>query len=175
MLDLVTPPGSRSSYITASPVHRPSVWPLPRLSCSPSIIRSDADSVEIGYDADVSSHRFVPVFAVHDGVISFAAKSSTGYTVSLDHVGGWSTHYGHLEHMFTLSTDRFRGRRKERVRAGDIIGYSGRDPVRIAFEIWRSIDDGHVPVDPTDHLRDSVVLPWSDPTDAQQPAIKIAA
>lgn len=102
-------------------------------------------------------------------------QSGIGHVVTLDHPGGWSTHYGHLEHMFTLATDRFRRRRKQRVRAGDVLGYAGRDPLRIAFEIWRTDDDGQHPADVADLLRNALVLPWSDPTKPKQPAIKLAA
>ncbi|MEJ7598518.1 MAG: M23 family metallopeptidase [Kofleriaceae bacterium] len=148
------------------------MWPLPELAARPTIIASTASGIELGYDDDVSQNRFVPVFAACDGVITFAARSTAGYTVSLDHAAGWSTHYGHLEHMFMLATDRFRSRRKERVRAGDVLGYSGRAPVRVTFEVWRAGDAGHTTADPAARLRNALVLPWSE---LRTPASNLAA
>ena len=165
MLDPLIPRSPRN----ALPAVRPWVCPLPKLDSDPRVLSTDRRGVVLGYATDVSAaERFVPVFAAHDGAIVFAAETATGFTVTVDHAGGWSTHYGELEHMFTLATDRFRNRRKERVRAGDIIGYSGRDPVRVAFEIWRSTDDGREPVAPDEHVRKFLILPWSDPSRSKQ-------
>jgi murein DD-endopeptidase MepM/ murein hydrolase activator NlpD len=156
-----------------APAVRPWICPLPKLESEPRVLSSSGRRIVLGYGTEVAaSERFVPVFAAHDGAIVFAAKATTGYSLSIDHAGGWSTHYGDLEHMLTLSTDRFRNRRKERVRAGDIIGYSGRDPVRVSFEIWRTTDDGREPVAPAEHLRQFLVLPWSDPTQSKRPVAK---
>lgn len=169
MLDPLIPRSTRN----AMPAVRPWVCPLPKLDSDPRVLSNSARGVVLGYATDVSTaERFVPVFAAHDGAIVFAAKTASGYTVSVDHAGGWSTHYGDLEHMFTLATDRFRNRRKERVRSGDIIGYSGRDPVRVAFEVWRSTDDGREPVDTAEHIRKFLVLPWSDPARVKQPVAR---
>ena len=57
--------------------HGPWVWPLPRLDgVAPcvlaSIDESPRDSIDIGYVGRSSSPGFVPVFAAHDGVITYA-------------------------------------------------------------------------------------------------------
>ncbi|MBX3156780.1 MAG: M23 family metallopeptidase [Deltaproteobacteria bacterium] len=139
--------------------------------------RGEHPYAEIVYDDHPASH-FVPVLAVQDGVITYAGgvtiecagKKVRRYSIALDHPGGWSTRYGDLEHMFSMPVDRFAKRRKQRVRAGDVLGYASRDPVHVGFELWRCDDEGCGPVDPAKYLRDWLVRPWSDtPDQTKQP------
>jgi hypothetical protein len=44
--------------------------------------------------------------------------------ICLDHAGGWSTQYADLAHVLATPTDRFRRRRKTRVRASDVLGHA---------------------------------------------------
>jgi len=125
-------------------------WPLPRLAGeSPRIINHAHDDrlgVDLGYSRVAFAELFVPVYAARGATISFAARVASGYAVTIDHGGVWSTHYAHLEQMFVTPT-LDRQRRRTRVRAGDVIGYAGRDPSHVRFEVWRwTARDGYVPL-----------------------------
>lgn len=150
--------------------HRSWVWPLPRLDgVAPCILQPAgnllSDGIEIGYPARSSSPSLVPVFAVQDGIVTYAGSTSVGSTLSIDHQGGWSTHYSELEHLLARPTDRFRRRRKERVRAGDVIGHACRSSLRIRFGLSRLNDDGSVDQDPSSWMRGWSLLPWfAEPT-----------
>jgi murein DD-endopeptidase MepM/ murein hydrolase activator NlpD len=145
--------------------HRPWLWPLPRLDgVAPSIVAPQHDEapqgVEIGYQARSSSPGLVPVFAVQNGIIAYAGTGEAGPTLCIDHPGGWSTQYSELEHLLARPTDRFRRRRKERVRAGDVIGHVRRSTLRLRFALSRLIDDGCVEQDPTAWMPAWSMLPW---------------
>lgn len=114
-------------------------WPLPRLAGEhPRVIshaNDDRLGVDIGYEHLAFTELFVPVFAVQGGTVSFAAEVTSGFAVTIDH-GRWSTHYAHLERMFVTPT-LGRRRRRARVHAGDVIGYAGRAPNHVRFELWK--------------------------------------
>ena len=139
-------------------------WPLPRLDgASPCILTPTdplLDTIEIGYQDRSSSQERVPVLAVHDGIIPYAGTGADGATICIDHLGGWSTQYSELEHLLARPTDRFRRRRKQRVRAGDVIGYASRSELRIRFALSRLTDDGCVAVDPVASMPAWSMLPW---------------
>lgn len=137
-------------------------WPLPRLAGeSPRIIRHANDErlgLDVGYDRMGFAELYVPVFAARGGTISFAAHVTSGYAVTIDH-GAWSTHYAHMERMFVTPT-LGRRRRRARVRAGEVIGYAGRDPAHVRFELWKwSARDGFVAFDATRMMHKWLVLP----------------
>ena len=138
-------------------------WPLPRLAGeAPRIVAHANDGrrgVDIGYERLAFSQLFVPVYAVRAGTVSFAAQLTSGFAVTLDHGGVWSTHYAHLEKLFVVPT-LGRRRRRARVRAGEVIGYAGRDPSHVRFELWQwTARDGFVPVRATLMMRHWHVLP----------------
>jgi len=60
--------------------------------------------------------------------------------VVLDHGPPWATFYQHMSEMFVDATQRARS--GQRVRAGDILGYVGADPLdgeglmHLHFEVW---------------------------------------
>lgn len=142
-------------------------WPLPRLAGeSPRIIAHANDgrrAVDIGYELLAFSQLFIPVYAVRSGTVSFAAELASGCAVTIDHGGVWSTHYAHLEKMFVAPT-LARRRRRARVRAGEVIGYAGRDPSHVRFELWKwTARDGFVPVRPSLVMRHWLVLPQLEP------------
>ncbi len=181
MFDIATTRISHSHARNAPDV-RPWIWPLPKIDDRTPTIRSLTCGVhpyaELAYEGGDPALRFVPVFAVQDGVITFAGKVTSRcegktfarYSMCLDHAGGWSTRYGDLEHMFSVCVDRFARRRKQRVRAGDILGYASRSPLRLPFELWRADDDHYGPVAPEQHMRNWLVLPWSDTPTARRQA-----
>ena len=145
-----------------------SVWPLPHhYDLSPTVLGRGTDSerlaVDIGYDGmNPRRNPFVPVFAAQDGTIAHVDQTGRGHAITLDH-GHWFTHYSDIEHAFVMKRARATGRR-ERVRAGDILGYV-RWPAHLRFELWHFNDDGElVPVDPEPHLDQWITLP-----DLEQP------
>jgi hypothetical protein len=149
---------------------KPWVCPLPRLDgVNPSFLltrdRARTDGlVQIGYRDRASSPDFVPVFAAQDGIITYAVRAEQGTTLCLDHPGGWSTQYSELEHVLALSTDRFRRRRKVRVRAGDVLGHV-RGSLQVRFGLSRLIEGEWVVIDPVEFLHAWSILPWfAEPT-----------
>lgn len=74
---------------------------------------------------------------------------------AIDHADGHASSYSGLAHVLALSTDRFRRRRKERVRAGAVIGYLQAGTGRLLLEISRD----HRPVDASLELLDAVAVP----------------
>lgn len=150
---------------TAAHLH-PWVWPLPRLDgATPRVLsfwEPSQGSVDIGYQDRATERSPVPVFAVQDGIVSYAATATDGALVCLDHAGGWSTQYSILEHLPIRPTDRFRRRRKERVRAGDLIGHVRRSTPRIRFALSRLVDDESATQDPFAWMTEWSMLPWFD-------------
>jgi hypothetical protein len=146
--------------------HRSWVWPLPRLDgLSPCIIettlaRPGPEGIALGYPMRSSSPDLVPVFAAQDGIVTYAGNGASGSTICIDHAGGWSSSYGELEHLLARPTDRFRRRRKERVRAGDVIGHAPRSILRIRFGLSRIADDECVEQDPAPWMPAWSMLPW---------------
>ncbi len=143
----------------------PWVWPLPRLDgAAPCILATagglPADGVELGYPGRSRSSSLVPVFAAQDGIVTYARSAADGSMLSIDHAGGWTTHYSELEHLLTRPTDRFRRRRKERVRAGDIIGHARRSMLRLRFALSRLTDEGCVAQEPVVWMTNWSMLPW---------------
>lgn len=150
---------------TASSPARPHawVWPLPRLDgIAPSIVAAHPDAVELGYPERSSALGLVPVFAAHDGVIAYATGAGASPTVCIDHPDGWSTQYAELEHLLTAPVDRFRRRRKPRVRAGDVLGHARRATLRLRFGLSRLTDDEPRAIDPAALLPRWSILPWFD-------------
>ncbi len=152
-----------NAHVSAPP--RSWIWPLPRLDgVAPYIIQPTGspalDGVTIGYRERSSSPGLVPVFAAQDGIVTYAGSTGSGSTLSIDHAGGWSTQYSELEHLLARPTDRFRRRRKERVRAGDVIGHASRSSLRIRFGLSRLTDEGGVDQDPSSWMQAWSLLPW---------------
>lgn len=157
-------------------------WPLPRLAGEhPQIIsfaNDDRLGVDIGYRQLAFNDLFVPVFAAHAGAVSYAAQVTSGFAVTIDHGGMWSTHYAHLEQMFVTPT-LGRRRRRARVEAGDVIGYAGRTPNHVRFELWRwTRRDGFVPVRSSAFMREWLTLPQFEhhaASVAQHVALRVSA
>jgi murein DD-endopeptidase MepM/ murein hydrolase activator NlpD len=82
----------------------------------------------------------VPVLAVRDAKVWSAGMTPRGYSVVLDHGPPWASYYTHLSEMFVQPTQR--GQSGQRVRAGDVIGHVGADPLdgdglmHLHFELW---------------------------------------
>jgi murein DD-endopeptidase MepM/ murein hydrolase activator NlpD len=139
----------------------PWIWPLPAFgSTNPIALGNGREHVELGYALGAKLPTRVPVFAAHDGVCVYAGGCGDGFAVCIDHPGGWSTQYGGLDHMSFAHVDRFRGRRKECVRVGDVIGYAQSPPrLRFTLATLTAADEGLSPVDPSVQMKRWLVLP----------------
>lgn len=184
-----------SFHPTPSRVPSLPVFPLPVLhgrQAVPIDLDDDDTEVELAYPRDgvgdlvptyglncpngTGDHFMpdrVPVFAVRDGEITYAAKEGHAYAMVIDHGNGWATFYGHLEHMFASETT-IKGRRRctQRVKAGDILGWVGspneRGFKRLRFELWTFDEDGELSaVNPRGELSRWRALPWSEDRFAQ--------
>jgi hypothetical protein len=77
----------------------------------------------------------VPVLAAGAGVVTFAAWTARGFTVTIRHPEGWTTYYTHLARLSVLP--------RHAVAAGQAIGTVGFDPMdrrrlmHLHFELWR--------------------------------------
>jgi hypothetical protein len=140
----------------------PWVWPLPEVDgVAPRILTHQgspvSDRVEIGYAVDASAKEPIPVLATQSGIVAYASDS----TLCIDHADRWSTQYDNLNHVLVWPTDRFRRRRKERVRAGDVIGHLSRSRPRLGFMLSRWTDNEFRAMDPASWMRAWSVLSWS--------------
>jgi len=149
---------------SAREVRGPWRWPLPRLGNRNPIVLAEHASVErrgvdLGYAvASFDSELFVPVHAAQSGEVSFAIEGDNGCAVSIDH-GGWTTHYGHMSKLF-VTRNLGRLRRRQYVRAGEVIGNAARSPLHIRFEVHAWTDArGFVAVDPMKQLEEWIVTP----------------
>ena len=154
---------------SAPNLYRPWIWPLPQLDgVAPRVLAHPdgaLDTAELGYSGRSSSPDFVPVFAAREGVIAYAGTAGGSPMISLDHAGGWSTQYAELAQLRAMPTDRFRRRRKVRVRAGDVLGYVHPDALRLRFGLAQLVDGEWSFVDPAEAMHTWSRLPWfSQPT-----------
>ncbi|MFL5729493.1 MAG: M23 family metallopeptidase [Cytophagaceae bacterium] len=86
---------------------------------------------------DFSTPRGTPVYATGDGVIITVAKNPGGYgnEIEIDHGFGYVTKYAHL--------DRFNVKSGQKVKRGELIGYSGNSGASTAPHLhYEVIHDG---------------------------------
>lgn len=72
-----------------------------------------------------------PILAAKDGVIWTAGRTPRGYSVVIDHGKPFATYYTHMDSLAVAPHAKGRNARTGKVtavRAGDVIGYMGRDP-----------------------------------------------
>jgi murein DD-endopeptidase MepM/ murein hydrolase activator NlpD len=138
---------------------RPWRWPLVRCGGRDPLVLAEYEThdrrgVDLGYAAaPFDNELYVPVYAARSGEVSFAAEGKHGFAVSIDH-GDFTTAYGHLSKMF-VTRCLGRTRRRQDVRAGDVIGYAAKAPLHVRFELWRWTEDrGFVATDPLPSLRE---------------------
>jgi murein DD-endopeptidase MepM/ murein hydrolase activator NlpD len=139
-------------------------WPLTRVGNRDPIVLTEhvtqeRRGVDLGYEVTpFDSELYVPVHAVQSGDVSFATEGANGSAVSLDH-GDYTTHYGHMSKMFVT---RCLGstRRRQYVRAGEVVGYAAKAPLHFRFELWNWTDDrGLVAIDPVPFLNEWRIVP----------------
>ena len=139
-------------------------WPLDALGdrepiILPQRLKDARHGVHLGYEPmPYDGELFVPVYAVQDGEVMFAGEpqsctAPTGITITLDHrAHGFATYYGQLSKMFVAANYFHSNKKRQRVCAGEVIGYAARSPIEIRFSLWQWTDRGFVPVDPMPKL-----------------------
>ena len=113
----------------------PSIWPLRGYFSAAFGNRPDpfTGMRDFHPGIDISVPRGTPVHAPADGVVVFSgAKGGYGNIIVLDHGYGTVTRYGHL--------DGFNVRPGQRVKRGDVIGFSGNTgrstAPHVHYEVW---------------------------------------
>lgn len=92
----------------------------------------------------------VPALAVGAGLVTFAAWTARGFTVTIWHPEGWTTYYTHLSALAVT--------KGQTIEAGHRLGTIGGDPLdnrhlmHLHFEIWRDHKRSGA-IDPGPHLR----------------------
>ena len=166
----ITSYDSKKKRITGARLHPsarskpgPWRWPLGKLGSRPPImidehVGDERRSIDIGYAvAPFDGELYVPVYAAQSGEVSFALEGKDGFAVSLDH-GKTTTHYAHMSQMF-VTRCLGRTKRRQHVRARDVIGYAAKAPLHLRFELWKWTDDrGFVAVDPRPELESWTVV-----------------
>ena len=140
----------------AQPLHVPWRWPLDMLAGREPLVlgervNGERMAVDLGYEPrHYDAQLFVPVFAAQAGEVALAGESPSGFCLTIDHGHReWATHYAHLSRMFVAPYMGQKKRRRQRVYAGEVIGYAAKSPIHVRFELWNWTDDrGFVPVDP---------------------------
>jgi murein DD-endopeptidase MepM/ murein hydrolase activator NlpD len=140
----------------AKPLHVPWRWPLDKLAGREPLVLAERVNgarmgVDLGYEPrDYDAELFVPVYAAQAGEVALAGESASGFCITIDHGHReWATHYAQLSRMFVAPYMGQKKRRRQRIHAGEVIGYAAKSPIQVRFEMWNWTDDcGFVPVDP---------------------------
>lgn len=131
-------------------------WRMPLATLGdrePHVLKHFTDerkAIELGYESlPFDNALFVPVYAPQDGTVVLAGETQSGFFASLEHPHGITTYVAHMSKTFLAPNHLGRTRRRQPVRAGDVIGYAAKSPIAIRFEVWKWTDrDGYVPTDP---------------------------
>lgn len=123
---------------------------------------------------DGSPHHFAPrhtpILAARDGVVWSVRETPRGFAVVVSHGKPWASFYTHLE---TVGLPLHAGGKSSatgkptRVKAGDIIGTMGFDPMdgsklrHLHFEVWRDGAGAGHEVDPAPSMAKWSTVPWS--------------
>ena len=115
---------------------------------------------------------YTPVYAAQDGdIVAAETLADDTYAVAIAHAGGWMTCYRNLERIFVKRREVTDSSLKERVRAGDVIGYVGGSCLEfemmrpLRFELWRRSEDDvtrYIAVDPRPRMDTWLMLPHHD-------------
>jgi murein DD-endopeptidase MepM/ murein hydrolase activator NlpD len=108
-----------------------------------------------------------PIVAARDGTVWSSGNTPRGGTVVLDHGKPWATYYTHLARLaFPSHRDGHTATGNvTHVKAGDIIGWMGHDPLdgaklrHLHFAVWHGGGESAA-VDPADAMRAWQRVPW---------------
>lgn len=132
-------------------------WPIETLGTREPIVLAETPELrlDVGYEArPYDTQLFAPVFAAQDGVVMFCGEAREGFAVSINHDDQrWASCYSHLSKVFLDINRHEKSKRRQRVRAGEVIGYAAKSPIHVRFQLNRWTDDrGFVAVDPITKL-----------------------
>jgi murein DD-endopeptidase MepM/ murein hydrolase activator NlpD len=98
------------------------------------------------YGVDFSLPKGTPVYSTGDGVVKFTRSSISGYgrQIEIDHGFGYVTKYAHL--------DRFIVKRGQKVKRGELIGYSGNTGKSTAPHLHYEVKLDGKPVNPVHYF-----------------------
>jgi len=128
-------------------------WPLEVLGTREPIVLAETPDLrlDVGYEPrPYDAQLYAPVFAVQDGVVMFCGEGRDGFAVSINHDDQrWASCYSHLSKVFLDINRHEKGKRRQRVRTGEAIGYAAKSPIHVRFKLHQWTDDrGFVAVDP---------------------------
>lgn len=125
----------------------PSIRPIPSEVLSGfgtrkhPVFKEDRVHAGMDFKADLGSK----VYATADGLVQFAGNVSSngrGISVHIDHLNGYVTRYAHLQRVAV--------RAGQRVKRGDVIGYSGNSGLTKGPHLYYEVLKGGQPLDPID-------------------------
>jgi murein DD-endopeptidase MepM/ murein hydrolase activator NlpD len=138
------------------------------------IATSDRPEYAPPHDSDASGKYFsppgTPILAARDGKVWSVGKSPRGISVVLSHAKPWATFYQHLESCVLPAHAEGRlasGGDGMTVRAGDVIGRMGWDPLdpegfrHLHFAVWYKGSGDKASVDPVVAMRTWKRSTWS--------------
>ncbi len=100
---------------------------------------------------DFGARKGTPVVATADGLVKFAGwKPGFGYTVTIDHGGGYSTTYSH--------NSKNKVKRGNRVRRGDVVALLGSTGLSTGPHLHYEVRVDGVPKDPQQYILPDVVV-----------------
>lgn len=129
----------------------PFVWPLPDASYVTSVFGWRAKYGRYHYGTDVAAPVGTRIVAMADGVVTYAGWPGTAYhwaygiMIVVDHGNGYQTRYGHLSRL-----NCYMG---QRVKAGDVIGYTGNTGRSSGPHLHFETRVNGVPKDPLSYFR----------------------
>ncbi len=127
------------------------IWPLPTAHYVTSVFGWREKYGRYHYGTDVAAAMNTPIVAMADGVITYSGWPGTAYhwaygkMVVIDHGGGYQTRYGHL--------NGFNCYIGQRVKAGQVIGYTGNTGRSSGPHLHFEIRVNGVPKDPLGYFR----------------------
>lgn len=141
-------PAQSSSYWVGSSRF---VWPLPNAHYVTSVYGWRAKYGRFHYGTDVAASVGTHVVAMADGVVTYAAWPGSAYhwaygkMIVIDHGNGYQTRFGHLS--------GFNCRIGQRVKAGQVVGYTGNTGRSSGPHLHFEIRVNGVPQDPLSYFR----------------------
>ena len=119
------------------------IWPSTRREISGWTFHDPGNPGHIGLD--IAARMWDPIVAIADGTVAFAEwGGGYGNLVIVEHAGGWSSYYAHL--------DKYAVKAGQEVRQGELLGGAGTTGYSTGPHLHFEIRYQGRPVDPHVHL-----------------------
>jgi murein DD-endopeptidase MepM/ murein hydrolase activator NlpD len=119
------------------------IWPSTRREISGWTFHDPGNPGHIGLD--IAARMWDPIVSIADGTVAFAEwGGGYGNLVIVEHTGGWSSYYAHL--------DKFAVKAGQEVRQGELLGGAGTTGYSTGPHLHFEIRYQGRPVDPHVHL-----------------------